>query len=97
MEFVEQQVDEDGPKEETPGKTQGIFVDISRNMMDISMDIHHGNSSINAHLGWYDHQGVDGQSWSKILRYPTPQMGALHIEGKVLLYKDLLTPDRQSE
>ena len=62
MEFVEQEVEEDCSKEETPGKTQGIFVDISRNMMDISMDIHHGNSSINAHPHGNDHQGVDGQS-----------------------------------
>ena len=85
MEFVEQEVEEDCSEEETPGKTQVIFVDISRNMMDISMDIHHGNSSINAHLGWYDHQGVDGQSWSKILRYPTPQMGELHTKIKVTI------------
>ena len=62
MEFVEQQVDEDCSEEETPGKTQGIFVDISRNMMDISMDIHHINSSVNAHPHGNDHQGVDGQS-----------------------------------
>ena len=85
MEFVEQEVEEDCSEEETPGKTQGIFVDFSRNMMDVSMDIHHGNSSITAHLGWYDHQGVDGQSYSKILRYPTPQMGELHIKIKVTI------------